>query len=231
MQNSNADFDYIFDMLGNDIYTYLHPKDLFSFSFSNHQHFKKIRNNLIHVFMRQLPIQLGVGTNYLVEISKGHSFSTREDLMDHLLDKIRSAKIFLLGTSTMEESLLLAREMLSGDNGSCATFQTFNNEHLPPVTAEYHFQSDISQDSAKAWARYIIDRDCCKNRRGKAVHRYKFVLEWLHYILSQDNHILGNWRWSCKHSNLNFKGVAGVGVMISTPEIGGEMEIRLTRKY
>lgn len=241
----------VLDNVGMQIYYYLHPKDLFSLgSCSRH-----LRNDVVHskldkICIHHLPLQLGAATNYLAEFREGHSFSDKEELLNHVLDKTEAAKLVLVDTRTVKESRSRAREvlLLGNDYKSTAKFHALHdkNDNLIalPTTVECYYQNGIEKRSAISWANYNLDRDACK-RNGADKETYQFIQAWLNCIFSRnDNRTFGMWRWSCKHRDLNGHGIAGVGVMITsttTTLLGADaegannsttiMEVRLTRKY
>jgi len=56
------------------------------------------------------------------------------------------------------------------------------------------------------------------------------IKTWIDYILSQKHITAGTWFWSCRHRLLDFQGVEGKGVTISSPSVvGEEMEISWMR--
>ena len=135
-----------------------------------------------------------------------------------------------------------------------------SNQSSSWITAECHYQSNATKDSATAWIDYILNRDACKRNSMDRCNN-RFIRDWLRCILSlqrqqqrsqeeeQQQQLIGSntnnnniqiqiWRWGCKHSLLKGKGVSGVGVMISTlssssSSSGGceDLELCLTRLY
>eukprot|EP00571_Detonula_confervacea_P017241 CAMPEP_0172312046 /NCGR_PEP_ID=MMETSP1058-20130122/16472_1 /TAXON_ID=83371 /ORGANISM="Detonula confervacea, Strain CCMP 353" /LENGTH=245 /DNA_ID=CAMNT_0013025391 /DNA_START=118 /DNA_END=855 /DNA_ORIENTATION=- len=235
-------FQDVLENVGMNIYYYLHPKDLFSFGSCSRQLWNDIiHNKLAKICMHHLPLHLGVGTNYLAEFCKGHSFSDKAELLEYVLDKTEAAKLMIVDTNTMEESRSRAREVLLGDdNKSTAKFYAPNRNdsnnllsHPLQCTVECHYQNVIEKCSAMSWVKYILDRDAFKKNR-KDKDTCQFIKAWLDFLFSQRNIDFGMWRWSCKHGNLNGHGIAGVGVMLITVDsegINNTMEIRLARKY
>ena len=63
--------------------------------------------------MSHLPLQIGIGTNYIADFVEGISFHNQEDLLDFILDKTEVACLLFDGTTTIEESRSRAREMHS----------------------------------------------------------------------------------------------------------------------
>eukprot|EP00970_Alexandrium_tamarense_P016268 scaffold6342_cov206-Alexandrium_tamarense.AAC.6 len=97
------------------------------------------------------------------------------------------------------------------------------------TSVEYHHHDEIDNESALHWVNYILDRDACRNGKGKG--SFNFVREWLRYVISQRDVYIGLWRWNLNNRNLHAQGMFGVGVKISTLEPRAEMELRLTRLY
>ena len=224
----------ISENVGMQIYLFLHPKDLLHFSLCSRHFWNDIaRNKLAQICGYHLPLQLGVGTNYFAEFREEHSFSSKAELLEYVLDKAEAAGLLLVDAASIEESRSMAREMLLGDNDTKSTAKFYHNTILPPITVECHYDGRIGKDSATSWANYISDRDACRqNKKDRGT--YKIIKAWLDFLFSQRNIDYGIWRWSCKHRTLNGHGIAGVGVMIMTTSSGGTndtLEVRLTRKY
>mmetsp|Transcript_25331 Transcript_25331/g.43254 ORF Transcript_25331/g.43254 Transcript_25331/m.43254 type:complete len:256 (-) Transcript_25331:46-813(-) len=251
-------FQYILDNVGMQIYCHLHPKDISSFASCN----RHLRNNILNtkqlarICTHLLPLQLGGGTNYLVEFREGHSFSSKEALLNHLLQKTEAANLFIDDTQTTDQSRCMAREVFLQNGLFTAKFRTINitnNEEsitgnttaatLPPqiVTVECCHQSQIEKRSAISWTNYILDRDACR-RSKKDRETYRLIRAWLDCLFSRtddnDTIVFGMWRWACKHRNLTGQGIAGVGIMITVAPTASEsdsntitMEVRLTRMY
>ena len=243
-------FQDVLENVGMPIYYYLHPKDLSSLSSCN----RHLRNDMIvhssnklaKICIHHLPLQLGAGSNYLAEFHEGHSFSDKEALLNHVLDKTEAANLVLVDTRTVVESRSRAREVLllpgnGNEYKSTAKFHTLCNYNenddrsialLPAITVECYYQREIEKRSAISWANYNLDRDACK-RSDADKETYQFIQAWLNCLFSRNNNdnsmTFGMWRWSCKHRDLNGHGIAGVGVMITTATT--TMEVRLTRKY
>ena len=96
------------------IYQYLHPKDLSSLlATCNHELWNDIvvRHKIATICMSHLPLQIGIGTNYIADFVEGISFHNQEDLLDFILDKTEVANLLFDGTTTIEESRNRAREM------------------------------------------------------------------------------------------------------------------------
>lgn len=236
---------------------YLQPSDLFSLSLTSRQLHDTIfrTSTLIQTVQHQLPIQLGVSTNYLAELRESHlsnSHRSKNELVTHVLDQLHSSQILLLDTNSAQQSEEKAKQLFLNQGKSSVMCYAANDTQRRATTVECHFQTNATNESATAWIDYILDRDACK-RYGQDRVRNKFVRDWLMFILSSlqrtiaNNHNNNNssssniqiWRWGCKHSNLSGKGVSGVGVMIvssissscSVDDLELELELRLTRLY
>ena len=237
-------FQDVLEKAGMHIYCCLQPKELFSFGMCCHKLWNDIIHNKLAMTCKYhlLPLQLGVGTNYLAEIRERSSFSDKTSLLEHVLDKAENAGLVLADTTTVDESRSRARDVLVlGDiNTSTAKFCALNrgdeikSRSLLPITVECHYQRRIEKNSAFSWVEYILDRDACKNKNGRDRKTYLFIKVWLDFLFSyRDDASFGMWRWSCKHPKLNGHGIAGVGVTRTIIANGGvdNLEIRLTRIY
>lgn len=223
----------VLDAIGIEVYKYLLPKDLLSFSFANHRIFDEVSKGLIQTCLRQLPPNFACsGMDHSIAFSDRHSFPEKDSLREHLLNKIETAELKLVGTEeeTMEESLTRAREILSVKKG--AKFYSHKStlpDHLQLefTSAGYHHEKD-NKEVAASRSEYILSRMAME---GEDVSKHiPTVKTWIDYILSQNHIVAGTWFWSCRHRNLDFQGVEGKGVMISSPKTEGEeMEICWTR--
>lgn len=239
--------------VGLQIYCYLHPKDLLSFSLCNREYLWNdiIRDKLFKICsMHHLPLNLGVGTNYLAEFKEGCSFLDKAHLLDFVLDMTERADLLLVDTVSMDESRMGAREALLGDdNSDNSTLKFYSNssnnnnsmERNITITVDCHYQSTTNKDSAISWTKYILDRDACK-RSIKDKKTQRLIWAWLNMMFAQSNNSnistvsFGLWRWTCKHQKLNGQGIAGVGVLFmktdSNENTNDEyLELRLTRQY
>ncbi len=226
----------VIDVIGIEIFSNLEPKDLCNLSQTSQYLSNEINTNLLKICSRNLPLHLGMETNYLVQFSKECSYSSKQELLNELLQKIEKSGLILTGTDNMASSLTLTRELLSGEqsNVTLKHRDTLVNDRIPPVTVECHYETNIDHNTAIFWGKYIIDRDSCKNnhkRNQQIAMRYRFVEDWLKYTFSRRSFVFDKWRWSCKHSSLLFEGVAGVGVIISNASREEMLEIQLLRKY
>mmetsp|Transcript_12179 Transcript_12179/g.24992 ORF Transcript_12179/g.24992 Transcript_12179/m.24992 type:complete len:243 (+) Transcript_12179:67-795(+) len=226
----------VIDIIGIEIFSNLEPKDVCNLSQTSQYLSHEINTNLVKICSRYLPLHLGTGTNYLAQFSKECSYPSKQELLNDLLQKIEKSGLILSGTDNMADSLTKTRKLLSSEQSN-ATFKhpdSLINDRIPPVTVECHYESNIDNNTALFWGKYIIDRDSCKNNRGRnqqIAKRYRFMKDWLTYILSRRTLIFDKWRWSCKHSSLLFEGVAGVGVIISDASRQETIAIKLLRKY
>eukprot|EP00985_Skeletonema_marinoi_P005610 scaffold2436_cov132-Skeletonema_marinoi.AAC.5 len=232
---------------------YLHPSDLISLSLTSHQLHDTILqpNTLIQICSQHyLPIQLGVNTNYLAELTllgdNNNNPRSKRELVDHVLEKLHTSQLLLVNTTSIHDSEEKAKRLFLDENKSSALCYVVNenNQRGTLTTVECHFQSNATKESATAWIDYILNRDAC-NRYGQDKLNNKLIRDWFMVILSSlqemnDNSYIQIWRWGCKHSNLSGKGVSGVGVMISSSELSCvddlelqklELELRLTRLY
>ena len=223
----------VLDAIGIEIYKYLHPYELLHFSLSNHHIHEEVSKGIIQACLRQLPPNFGSqGVDHCITFNNRHTFHKKEELLDHLLDKIRIAELKLVGSEdeTVEESLIRARDVLSDQAG--AKFFSYNDDyppHLPRertleyTSAGYHYEND-NKKLASSRSKYILSRMAME---GKQMTKHlPIVKTWMDYILAQRHVVAGTWFWSCRHRNLDFQGVEGKGVSILSPNAEGEeMEI------
>ena len=237
------------------IYQYLHPKDLSSLlATCNHELWNDIvvRHKIATICMSHLPLQIGIGTNYIADFVEGISFHSQEDLLDFILDKTEVANLLFDGTTTIEESRSRAREMLL-PTIRCQHARFYTPNDMFSTTIECHYQWGIEKSSALSWVKYILNRDACKkNVRDRETNQLigdwlKFLFALLHSSRTNNNLVtFGMWRWSCKNPNLYGHGIAGVGVMIDIQQqqqqqqqssghdnstTSHTFEVRLTRNY
>eukprot|EP00584_Thalassiosira_punctigera_P005600 CAMPEP_0172530486 /NCGR_PEP_ID=MMETSP1067-20121228/4207_1 /TAXON_ID=265564 ORGANISM="Thalassiosira punctigera, Strain Tpunct2005C2" /NCGR_SAMPLE_ID=MMETSP1067 /ASSEMBLY_ACC=CAM_ASM_000444 /LENGTH=265 /DNA_ID=CAMNT_0013314705 /DNA_START=386 /DNA_END=1183 /DNA_ORIENTATION=+ len=222
----------VLDVIGIEVYKFLLPKDLHLFSLANHHVFDEVSKGLIQACLRQLPPNFVCrGIDHTISFNTRHSFPEKGPLMDHLLGKIKTAELKMVGTEsqTAEESLARAREVLS--DKTSAKFYSHNSKlpvhlQLEFTSAGYHFDKD-DKKLATSRSEYILSRMA---KEGEMSHHIPTVKTWINYILSQNHVVAGTWFWSCRHRNLDFQGVEGKGVMISSPKTEDEeMEICWTR--
>eukprot|EP00585_Thalassiosira_rotula_P012765 CAMPEP_0196131028 /NCGR_PEP_ID=MMETSP0910-20130528/1192_1 /TAXON_ID=49265 /ORGANISM="Thalassiosira rotula, Strain GSO102" /LENGTH=316 /DNA_ID=CAMNT_0041390437 /DNA_START=5 /DNA_END=955 /DNA_ORIENTATION=- len=223
----------VLDTIGTEIYKFVLPTDLLHFSLTNHHIYDEVSTGLIQACLRQLPPNFVCrGIDHSVSFHARHTFPQKENLMDHLLDKIKIAELKLIGTEndTTEDALTKAREVLT--NTKSAKFYSHNKDlpshlRLEFTSAGYHHEHN-NKKLATSRSQYILSRmsiesECMSNN-------IPIVQMWIDYILCQRHIVAGTWFWSCRHRNLDFQGVEGKGVMISSPKtVGEEMEICWTR--
>eukprot|EP00581_Thalassiosira_minuscula_P018842 CAMPEP_0183718478 /NCGR_PEP_ID=MMETSP0737-20130205/11717_1 /TAXON_ID=385413 /ORGANISM="Thalassiosira miniscula, Strain CCMP1093" /LENGTH=297 /DNA_ID=CAMNT_0025948039 /DNA_START=86 /DNA_END=979 /DNA_ORIENTATION=- len=229
----------VLDTIGIEVYKYLHPSELFSFSLANHHVYNEVSKGLIQTCLRQLPPNFGSNSSeHSIIFKTRHSFPEKEKLLDHVMNKIRTAELKLVGAedSSAEDALTKAREVLHacgvharGVGGSAKFFST-NYEHPKHLQTEftsvgYHYEKD-NRKLSRNRSQYMISRMALE---GDASHIVP-IKTWIDYILSQKQIVAGTWFWSVRHRNLDFQGVEGKGVMISSPNVEGEeMEICWTK--
>ncbi|KAL7521495.1 hypothetical protein ACHAWX_006170 [Stephanocyclus meneghinianus] len=211
------------DTIGLEIYSFLHPCDLFRLSFTTHRIFDGIRKHLIQVALRQLPPILddhSVRVEYQVTASDKHSFRNREKLLSHVLEKVETAELNVAGL-TMEESLIIAREVLNNEKKPGvygATLMSPATHRFPDpeyTHVGYNYQKE-NRELAVIRGKDILERMALI---GQVSARIDFVKSWLDYLFAQNNYlVIGSWFWSCRHRNLDFQGVEGKGVMFSIRE-------------
>ena len=93
----------VIDSIGIEIYKYLYPQELFSFSLSNQHVYHGISKGIIQACLRQLPPNFGSsGVDHCVSINNRHSFYKKDEVLEYLLDKkIRVAELKLAATDSI----------------------------------------------------------------------------------------------------------------------------------
>ena len=246
----------VLDVIGIEIYKYLVPRELFHFSLASHHVHEEVSKGLIQSCLRQMPPNFGSeGKDHCITFNRRHSYYTKEMLLDQLLDKVQVAELKILGAEdqSMEDSLSQAREILTRKKAG-ARFISYNSE-LPAhlqfeyTSVGYNYDAD-NKKLAVSRSSYILSRMAMaetedssdeeeeqdnnneedREKQQKQLQHTPIVKTWIGYILSQRHIVAGTWFWSCRHRNLDFQGVEGKGVMISSPHAEGEeMEIMWTR--
>ena len=96
----------VLDQIGVEVYKYLHPTDLLSFSLANRHVHEEVSKGIIQACLRQMPPNFGsygvhayaseaeridhiiiFSVDHVVVFKERHSFPKQADLLDHLLDK------------------------------------------------------------------------------------------------------------------------------------------------
>ena len=216
--NVNPTISKVMDAIGLEIYSYLHPKDLFNLSQTCRRILAETSNNLISVALRQLPSilhDMQQAVEYQVQVSKEHSFSNRNQLLNHVLQKIEVAELRFIGQTTAQ-SLVNARGVLNSEKkpgvyGATLIYETPSFPDPEYVHVGYNYQK-VNKDSATARCKNIIERMMSSSLQREDV---SVVKHWLKYLLSQRNLRIGSWFWTCRHRNLDFQGVEGKGIMFS----------------
>ena len=232
----------VIDSIGIEIYKYLYPQELFKFSLSSQHIYHGISKGIIQACLRQMPPNFGsCGVDHCVSINNRHSFYKKDDVLEYLLDKkIRVAELKLVETETLslEESIDKARQVLSNKKSGAKfiSYSNINDMSLPVhirneaeyINAGYHFEKD-NKELATERCKYILSR-LLEGEELIISKHIPIIKTWINYILSQKHIIAGTWFWSCRHRLLDFQGVEGKGVTISSPSVvGEEMEISWMR--
>jgi len=240
--NGSTTIEMVLNTIGLEIYSCLHPNDLFNYSLCHHHTHEEISKNLIQAFMKQIPPNFGNYENdHMICFKHRHTFRNKDILLDYLLQKIETADLRICDeiddkrvtqTLSMEESLIRAKEVLAREKKFGAKFVSYN-EDLPPhlrsefTSVGYHFQGDNKALATSRW-KYILSR--MKMVEDSSSKYGSLVKIWLDYILSQQHVVAGTYLWTCRHRNLDFQGVEGKGILITSPNaIDEEMEISWTR--
>ena len=242
----------VLDTIGIELYKFLQPKDLFSLSLTNRHIYNGISKGVIQACLLQLPskfndqssnesdticYQVLIG-DHVISFRNRHSFYNKEEVLDYLLqNKVKVAELKLVQSEheSMEESLKMARRLLLTNQKKGAKFVTYNNDERVPIqeraeytSCGYHYETN-NKELAIERSNYILSRmesDNCGEDGIISKNHTPIIKSWIQYILSQQHIVAGTWFWSCRHRLLDFQGVEGKGVMISSPNVvGEEMEI------
>lgn len=240
------------------VHAHLHPSDLASLAASCRRLRDDVRSNLFAICGLQLPTTLGVGSNYLVEFVRGHSFRTKDDLVDHVVRLTRDVGLLHMGATsfdrtksrgatTPDESEAMARATFAEVTSAvfCSPRSERRRDRVS-CTAECHYTPQLSdRESILSWVKYAIDRDACKGT-GEDRETNARIAAWARWLTRPGRRGDGDdegeaadaglWRWTCKHRDLYGKGIAGAGVTFSRRDRAGgriedRLEVRLTRMY
>lgn len=220
----NFTFNEVTDAIGSEIYAFVHPKDLFNLSLASRCSYNRICESLIQVALCQLPPVLDnhEQIDHQVKVVKEHTFSSREHVLSHVLQKIEAAELKFPG-QTLNESLINARDILNremkpGVHGATLMSETSVRFPDPEIThVAYNYQGG-NRALGTARCRYILERI-------SSVDNESIVKCWMDYLLAQRYLVIGSWFWTCRHRQLDFQGVEGKGVMFSNPETGERLEL------
>ena len=242
----------VLDTIGIELYKFLHPKDLFLFSLTNRHIHEIISKGVIQACLLQLAskfndqnsnesdaicYQVLIG-DHVISFRNRHSFYNKEEVLDYLLQnkvKVAELKLVQAENESMDESLKMARQLLLTNQKRGLKFVTYNNDERVPIqeraeytSCGYHYETN-NKELAIERANYILSRMESEIRREDDImskNHTPIIKTWIQYILSQQHIVAGTWFWSCRHRLLDFQGVEGKGVMISSPNVvGEEMEI------
>lgn len=201
----------IFSSLGGGveicIFGHLHPVDLFSFSLTSHQLRERIQTNLIQILSIQryyhnkvVPIQLGVHTNYLVELlllndhnessyrrtilaTSPSFFRSKGDLVTFVLDRLHYSQLLLAETTSIHESEAKAKQLFLDQNKSSAMFYSYmqsssanNKSSNGDTTANDDGQNKNSRQTRRIMAECHFQSNSNKDS----------ATSWIDYILNRD---------------------------------------------
>mmetsp|Transcript_36083 Transcript_36083/g.66134 ORF Transcript_36083/g.66134 Transcript_36083/m.66134 type:complete len:259 (-) Transcript_36083:433-1209(-) len=228
--------DDVFAAIGTELYTFLAPRDLFCFSLSNHHFSRDVRAKLFHICLQQLKFPASddrAPAAASVVISNKHSFATRGEVAECLMEKIKFANLrydppdHIVYKDTIEETLALTKEAISDESRwseECAWYGTFKSDPAEiwkplkkPFSVGCRFEKELRRGRSR---RCFIDWRL-REMGQKDFEVNQVVRDWARYIIAQKGIVGREWQWECD-------GEEGVGFMIYTPE-GEQLEIRLTK--
>ena len=227
--------------VGVELYTYLEPRDLFTLSCTNRSLRDDIDKDLFTVCSRQLaslPVDGDddevMGSS--VVISKDHSFHSRDELSEHLLEKIKLANLRLrygspdfVGTDTLEGTLAKTRQAINDEasrSGSKGWYGIFNNDPAEiwkaslkqPFTVGYNFEDELRRGRSRGC---FIDWKL-RNMDSQGINSKKIVRDWARFIISHQGIVGREWQWKCDDQEV-------IGFLITRKE-GTEIQIKWTKK-
>lgn len=208
--------------VGADLLSFLHPKELFLLSIVDHKHYEA----LIHQYILpvcsqhlQTTIKLGTGTNYLIELDIGRSFSEKSELWDHIIARVKP-QLYSNDKSDENASIKQIREM----SVSQSNIRSRGGNGNPIIIASCNIEQR-NREVARGLANYMMDRDACRHGLGK--EHYNFVRDWLNYLIHLRDITIQYWEWDLM---CNGKREFGKGLIFSSNS-SDVVEARLTRFY
>lgn len=249
---SSAHIEDVCATIGIDLYSYFSPRDLVSLGRTSRYFSTNIRKSIISICLQQQQQRRGdshgiVGSGSdgstteaeaLVEISDRHSFTTKHELADHLVEKIRAANLRYLPKGctacidTLQETLDLVQRSISDETSwcTCSWYGSFRNDPAEiwkpmrqPSTVGCRFEDECRRGLGNR--RTIIDIRL-KKMHPDDINNNSILRDWARYIIAQEGMVGREWKWECD-------GVACIGFMIHSPSDNGGrewLEIRLKRK-
>jgi hypothetical protein len=193
------------------IFGYLHPVDLVSLNLTCHQLRERIATNLIKILSIQqyhqqqqkiLPIQLGVDTNYLVELlllfndhyerllpttsssqytTTTSFFHSKGELVNHVVNRLHNSQLLLVDTTSIHDSEEKAKQWLIHQNKSSAMFydaSSTNNQNRNGNTATNHDNGGTNNNNGPQ----KIMAECHFQSHANP----ESATAWINYILNRD---------------------------------------------
>ena len=213
-----TDFHHLMALVGvGNLYSFLEPKDLLSFSLTNHRTYDEINSNLMKVVSQQMPREMSynrigdIGRPEREDFTTTLSLSSQlthncpARLFEHLALKLERNNILAKGGVTKQEELVaLLNEkgrvdlQLPTDASDKAreTYEKFLavNPWSSPLRISAHFKQGLTEQK-KLFGKRINPRDTAKKMLKNRLHlswfrdqeEYKLVHDWLYYILSNED--------------------------------------------
>ena len=213
----------VIETVGVNLLSFIDPRQMFLLSIVNHHYHEELIHQYIlstcanHIM--HLDIKLGSGSNYLIEFVEGASFNRKTELWDHIFAKITSTSMQLHN----KDKARIHELRSTAESQSNIKLSSSSGDVI--LTASCDIQSR-SKQIAKGLARYLINRDACKNGSGKEY--YSFIQDWLNYLIHLRGIAIHFWEWDLLYVG---RRQFGKGLVFSSIDVRDVVEIRLTRFY
>ncbi|KAL7542446.1 hypothetical protein ACHAXR_011793 [Thalassiosira sp. AJA248-18] len=217
--SESTTLNFMLELVGADLLSYLAPRELFLFSIANQRLFHEIQKNVALIFAQHATplaahFEFGEWDSSRVCFREGYSYPSEEKLL-HFLFKMMGDLDFV-GYHD-RKSLSQARHDLQGLSSWTADFQGQHGRE--PVSFEY--ENNSNKESAMQSVKSIIESGFGYTEwrviGTQFAQKVGFIEDWLCYIIAQSDASVGTWSWSCpqySHKDLGH-GTAGTGVMVS----------------
>jgi len=211
-----TNFHYIMAQIGSEhLYSFLEPKDLLSFSLTNHRTFEDISENLMWIAAQQMPIEMSfnrigdIGSperddfTTTISISSQLTHNCPARLFEHLAKKLAKNNILIRGASSQGESNSKVVDILNekgrvdlqlptdSSDKARETYERF--QQLSPLRMCAYFKQGLEKPR-----RWLFGEDSSPREKAKEIldgrmrltwfrdqEEYKLVRHWLHFILSK----------------------------------------------
>ena len=228
-----TDFHHIMAQIGSEhLYSFLEPKDLLSFSLTNHRTFEDISENLMRIAAQQMPIKMSfnrigdIGSperddfTTTISISSQLTHNCPARLFEHLSKKLAKNNILIRGASSQEESNSKVVDILNekgrvdlqlptdSSDKARETYERF--QQLSPLRMCAYFKQGLEKPR-----RWLFGEDFNPREKAKEIldgrmrltwfrdqEEYKLVRHWLHFILSKKDVSKTVFLWGIFHQSI-----------------------------